>query len=67
MTIRSFVAGVLAVPTLQRLADEEARYRAHARRLELDPRRDEEAAEWFGRADQVRSERLALLQRCGLS
>ena len=66
VTIRSVVAAIRAVPTALRLTDEEARLRTRARRIELDPRRDEEAAEWFGRADRARDDRLALLRRCGL-
>ena len=46
--------------------DRELSLRETARHIELDPRRDEEAAEFFGRADRVREASLALLRRCGL-
>lgn len=46
------------------LLDREARLRDAARHLELDPGLQAEAARLFDRADQVRSERQALAERC---
>ena len=62
----NLATALVALPRLIRLIDCEASLRESARRFELDPRRDEEAAEFFGRADRVREDRLALLRRCGL-
>lgn len=56
-----------AVRRAAELVEFEAALRVEARRLELVPERCEEAAELFARASAARTERLELLDRCGLT
>ena len=56
-----------AVDRATRLVRREASLRAAARHLELNPSCSEEAAWLFRRADEVRRERVELIERCGLS
>ncbi len=51
---------------IRRLVDREADLRCRGRELELEPSQNQEAAELFRLASDVRSERLALLRACGL-
>lgn len=66
MRITVLATAIRSLPAIVSLVDTEASLRATARRLELDPRTDEIAAEFFGRADRVREARLRKLRSCGL-